>query len=463
MARPLRIRSIVALGLLLVAVRVQGQAPTPTPCVITVTSASDSGAGTLRDAITTANGLAGPCTINFTISGCPGNHCTITLATALTQATATALTIDGTTQAGSSCGDILAGTPPVPHITIDVNNITFGGLEMTGAGSIVKGLEVMNVAGQTTLGYGIRLVGGTSTATCNVSHNNWGGIVANSNGNTSGGTNAGDGNWAYSNGITGFTLLGDNNIAQGNNAGLNGTGTSALPNHQSGVYVEGGDGNLVGGATASARNLISGNGVVPDEVAGVVIKLGSTNTTIQNNYVGADVSGNVNAGVCNLDTNYADQGTGTTFLNNVECPTPTPGVGCCAVSGAVNCIDSTIVPSPIHSVSDCQAILDANIPGSTALYFNGTVDCDPVGDTSGTCATPIPTDTPTVGVSATPTPSPTVTPTSSPTPTLTPTSQTPSATPTHTLAPPGPTADSQVLTTNCRAWARGMTCSGEHN
>ena len=65
----------------------------------TVTSAADSGAGSLRDAITNANGNPGADTINFNIVG-SGVH-TITPATKLPNIT-DAVTINGYSQPGAS-------------------------------------------------------------------------------------------------------------------------------------------------------------------------------------------------------------------------------------------------------------------------------------------------------------------------------------------------------------------------
>ena len=72
----------------------------------TVTTTADSGAGSLRQAVTDANGAAGPHTIAFNIVG-TGPH-TIALATDLPMISVDAgLTIDGTTQPG------FAGTPQI--------------------------------------------------------------------------------------------------------------------------------------------------------------------------------------------------------------------------------------------------------------------------------------------------------------------------------------------------------------
>ena len=66
-----------------------------------VTNTSDSGAGSLRQAITDANGSAGPHTIQFNIPGCSGS-CVIQPATPLPALTGGDTTINGYTQPGSA-------------------------------------------------------------------------------------------------------------------------------------------------------------------------------------------------------------------------------------------------------------------------------------------------------------------------------------------------------------------------
>ena len=55
----------------------------------------------------------------------------------------------------------------------------------------------------------------------------------------------------------GVGLAGSNNIVQGNFIGTDVTGSVAIANTQRGVASNGG--SLIGGNTAAARNIISGN------------------------------------------------------------------------------------------------------------------------------------------------------------------------------------------------------------
>ena len=77
------------------------------------------------------------------------------------------------------------------------------------------------------------------------------------------------------------------NVVQGNFFGTDASGSNAVPNGFAGVTIyNGATSNLIGGAAAAVRNLISGN------YYGVVLgNSGTSGNSIQGNYVGVDVSG----------------------------------------------------------------------------------------------------------------------------------------------------------------------------
>jgi hypothetical protein len=59
-----------------------------------------------------------------------------------------------------------------------------------------------------------------------------------------------------------------------------------------GIYIDNVAGNLIGGTTAAARNVISGN-----KIAGVeIINAGATGNSVQGNYIGVDATGNAPLG-----------------------------------------------------------------------------------------------------------------------------------------------------------------------
>ncbi len=116
-------------------------------------------------------------------------------------------------------------------------------------------------------------------------------ISSGASGNVVGGTTV-----AARNVISGGTYQGlvihdpgtQNNIVEGNYLGINAQGNAALPNGYAGVEIfNGAQSNLIGGYTAGARNILSGN-----TLQGVAIS--DTNTSgniVAGNYIGLDPTG----------------------------------------------------------------------------------------------------------------------------------------------------------------------------
>jgi len=100
--------------------------------------------------------------------------------------------------------------------------------------------------------------------------------------NTIGGSTAAERNVISGNG-QGVFIAGSGNTVKGNYIGTNAAGTAAMPN-QTGVYLSGGGQNTVGGSSAADRNVISGNST------GVLVLLGP-NDTVKGNYIGTDAAG----------------------------------------------------------------------------------------------------------------------------------------------------------------------------
>ena len=120
------------------------------------------------------------------------------------------------------------------------------------------------------------------------------GVAIQSSGNTVGGTLSGARNLISGNGRCGVRLVNgiasqaQNNLVQGNYIGTDLAGTAKLGNgSDGGVFIIGSNtsGNLIGGASAAMRNLISGNG------AGVRFEGGAHNNQVQGNFIGTDANG----------------------------------------------------------------------------------------------------------------------------------------------------------------------------
>ena len=281
---------------------------------IVVTGAGDTiatdGIVTLREAITAANtnaasgdasaGSAGMDTIAFNIPG--SGIQTITLTSAL-PVISEMVTIDGYTQPGASPNTLAIGDNAVLLIEENAaNSEGRAGLEIGGGGSTVRGL-VLNRSGDAGISLqssGNRIEGnflGTDP-TGTIARGNGSGITFspnNNSGNTVGGTTPGARNLISGNnegihiGASDFTTS-DRNVIQGNYIGTNAAGTAALGNHTSGIGLNGGTGNTIGGTISGAGNLISGNGV--DGVfIGTITRLATNSHVIQGNFIGTDASG----------------------------------------------------------------------------------------------------------------------------------------------------------------------------
>jgi hypothetical protein len=316
--------------------------------VFTVTNANDSGAGSLRDALTKSNSTVGIDTIAFNISS---SSKVIHLASALPDLWDPGI-MDGTTQPGyagkplvqidgSAAGAGVTGmkmwggsTIKGMSITgfgggaIDMFNRGFGGntvsaswigvdLNGAAAGNNASGVGIWNTANNVIGGpnvsdrnvisaskgaLGVLIQG--SSATNNLIENNY---IGTDPTGTAARPNATNGigvqdapntrilnNLVSGNANDGIIILNANataNVVQGNIVGLNAAGTAALSNQWYGIEVQSAN-NTVGGTTAAQRNIFSGNGQ-----SGVVLfQGGATGNQIQGNYIGTDITGNVDLG-----------------------------------------------------------------------------------------------------------------------------------------------------------------------
>ena len=245
---------------------------------LNVSNANDSGAGSLRQAITDANSI-GADTIIFTVSG--GTTISPTLALP-------ALTDNGTIIDASS----LFGVPTAgqPGITLDGTSAgsTVNGLAINADNCEIRGLYIRNFEGD-----GVQITGSTN-------------IIG---GETAGYQNVISGNVLDGVGITGNSA--DNNTVLGNYIGVAPDGETAEGNGGDGVRIENGAGangspNTIGGTTAAARNIISGN-TGKDGVA--IDGVGTDYNVVIGNYIGTDKDG---------DTAIGNQDDGVFITNGAQ-------------------------------------------------------------------------------------------------------------------------------------------------
>jgi uncharacterized repeat protein (TIGR01451 family)/CSLREA domain-containing protein len=267
---------------------------TTTVTAFIVNSTLDPGNGicditecTLREAINAANTTPGTDVIIFNLPGV-GPY-TIPLISALPDIT-DPIVIDGTSQPG------FTGTP-----LIELNGSGAGaganGLKITAGNSTVKGLVINRFAGNGILitNNGGNLIQGNFIGTnvfgTTASGNGGTGVFINlAPNNTIGGQSAGSGNIISGNGSAGIQIFGGNatgNLILGNFIGTNFEGTVALGNAFDGVFLVNAPGNIIGGTTAGARNIISGNNLNGVEISGS----GATGNLVQGNFIGTQSNG----------------------------------------------------------------------------------------------------------------------------------------------------------------------------
>ncbi len=251
--------------------------------VFIVSNNNDSGAGSLRQAIEDANLAPDHDTISFNIPG--ATPVTISPGSALPALTSPVL-IDGTTQPG------YAGEPVVGLVGTSAS--TASGLVLQGGNSEVRGLFINRFSGngiqiqsQSNAVYGC-FIGTSPAGTARFGNNAAGVAILSARYNRIGGTNSGERNILSGN-QTGLWIAGNTatgNSVQGNFIGTDITGTTNLGNGNNGLLLSA-PGNIIGGTTEAARNIISGNGQ-----SGVYLNDAfASNNWVCGNFIGLKVNG----------------------------------------------------------------------------------------------------------------------------------------------------------------------------
>jgi large repetitive protein len=173
-------------------------------------------------------------------------------------------TLIGGTRPGD--GNVISGNaaqgifiqPPVTGVLIEGNDIGTNATRTAALGNSDNGI---------LLGGGMNTVGGTS--------------------NGAGNLISGNGNDGISDGVFSFVNSVGHSLIEGNLIGTSGAGTLGLPNEQDGIVLDE-DGDTVGGTTAAARNVVSGNDQYGIDITNN--NFGTMNV-VEGNDVGTDVTG----------------------------------------------------------------------------------------------------------------------------------------------------------------------------
>ena len=269
----------------------------------TVINTTDNGGGSLRQAIINANNSSGTDTIAFNIPG--GGPHTIQPISVLPELIYPVI-IDGYTQPGASenTNPVGLGINAVMMIELDGSLARTGvgadGLNLYGGNSIVRGLVINRFDGN---GIGIAQGGGNviegnfigtditgtvAAGNAGDGFNTLGGVQIYSSDNTIGGTTAAARNLISGNNVSGVWIsLSADNTVQGNLIGTNATGLHALPNLD-GVVTSNTSNTIIGGTTVAARNVISGNF---REGVHLGPTTGALPDQVLGNYIGTDITG----------------------------------------------------------------------------------------------------------------------------------------------------------------------------
>jgi hypothetical protein len=313
-----------------------------------VTNTGDSGTGSLRQAILDSNAHLGADSIIFNIPGpgphtirpstalpVISDSVTIDGSTQPGFTGSPIIELDGSSAGANADGlRITAGNSVVSGLVI--NRFSSDGVELSvNGGNIVKGSYIgTDVTGTVDLGNAFRglniassnnIIGGTTSAARNVisGNDNTGismsagttgnlvqgnfigtnaagtraigngtGVVTegqsgNSSSHTIGGTAPGARNLISGNNGPGISIGGtlSGSLVQGNFIGTDVTGTVAVANVSDGVLINfGSANNTIGGTTAAARNVISGNG-------GNGVRSDYHPNTVQGNFIGTQANG----------------------------------------------------------------------------------------------------------------------------------------------------------------------------
>ncbi len=247
-------------------------------------------------------GLSTPNTIDFAL---PGTGPFTIMPTSPLPSITSAAVIDGYSQPGASPNTNGPGQGKNTVLEIELDGVQAGGgatgLNLVFGFSTVEGLAIG--------GFGVGLLTETGNPSINSTNNlvegnfigtdvtgtkpmpNGQGIaiilspVATNGEDTIGGTTAGAGNVISGNLEGGLSVsgsgIGAGELVEGNFIGTDVTGTRALGN---GIGIDSGQSDTIGGTTAAARNVISGNGY-----GGIF--LDGPDTLVEGNFIGTDITG----------------------------------------------------------------------------------------------------------------------------------------------------------------------------
>ncbi|MFH2091799.1 MAG: hypothetical protein ABIJ31_05495 [Pseudomonadota bacterium] len=198
-------------------------------------------------------------------------------------------------------------------------------------------------------------------------------ISDNAKNNLIGGSTAMAGNIISGNAEQGIAISSqaDSNQVSGNFIGTDITGTLAVPNQQEGVWIiDGASKNNIGGSSVAARNIISGNAN-----HGVSIGTDATGNYVLGNYIGTDVTGSTGLGNGYYGLYVYDSdnneigGTSSIFERNIISGNGLGGVGIFGSLSKGNSIEANFIGTD-HTGSKAVPNMDSGVMISTNACEN---------------------------------------------------------------------------------------------
>jgi titin len=250
---------------------------------------------------------------------------------------------------------------------------TIGGT-VTGAGNLISGNKRFGVflSGNTTSN---NLIEGNKIGTDETGTFGQGNVLdgiyalLGPSGNTIGGTSAGAGNVISGNGRDGIYLTSaSSNAILGNLIGTNITGTAKVINGGTAVCLENSTGTIVGGVATGAGNVIGGNS------EGVVLIGTTTSTLVQGNMIGTDKNGT--AALPNAVINDSAPAAGVHIVGGANSNT----VGGSSTA-ARNVISGNAVSSPGSSQVNGDGVLIAGSGTNSNVVMGNFIGLDAAGST----------------------------------------------------------------------------------
>ena len=194
---------------------------------------------------------------------------------------------------GNLIGTDVTGTIALGNgigVQIEAADNTLGG-SSAGAGNVISGSTQYGVEIEFSVATGNLVEGnliGTDKSGIAALGNVYGVLITSTTDNTIGGTTAGAGNVISGNFVDGVNIsVSSDIVVAGNVIGLNAAGSAALGNSDDGIWLSLVTDSTIGGTTVDGRNIISGNLHYGVEFSNA----DETGNVVEGNFIGTDVTG----------------------------------------------------------------------------------------------------------------------------------------------------------------------------